>query len=88
MANCSTLRRALRGLGYRYKRPRYVLAQRSHRGPVKRGLKRGLRERLRTGELLLNETIIIEAPPLQEAWTLRGQQAQVRITGNRNKPIL
>jgi len=40
-----TIRRALKDLGYRYKRPRYVLARRSpHWRQAKGGLKRGLRE--------------------------------------------
>jgi transposase len=56
--------------------------------PGKRGLKRGLRERLRTVLLMLDETIITETPPLYSVYGYAGDQVRVPITGNRRKRIL
>lgn len=36
----------------------------------------------------MDETIITETPPLRSAWALQGHQAQVAITGDRDKRIL
>ena len=55
---------------------------------VKRGLKRGLKDRERTVLLMLDETIITETPPLYASYSHIGQQARVPITGNRAKRIL
>src|SRR5439155_16401516 len=55
---------------------------------VKRGLKRGLKGRLRTVLLMLDETIITETPPLYAAYGHIGEQVRVPITGNRAKRIL
>jgi len=55
---------------------------------VKRGLKRGLKERERTVLLMLDETIITETPPLYAAYGHIGRQVRVPITGNRAKRIL
>jgi hypothetical protein len=55
---------------------------------VKRGLKRGLKGRVRTVRLMLDETIITETPPLYAAYGHIGAQVRVPITGNRAKRIL
>jgi hypothetical protein len=55
---------------------------------VKRGLKRGLRGRIRTVLLMLDETIVTETPPLYSAYGHVGEQVRVPITGNRTKRIL
>jgi transposase len=56
--------------------------------PVKRGLKRGLKGRVRTVLLMLDETIITETPPLYCCYGPIGEQVRVPITGNRSKRIL
>src|SRR3954447_16155480 len=56
--------------------------------PGKRGLKRGLRGRLRTVRLMLDEVIITETPPLYAVYGYAGEQVRVPITGNRGKRIL
>jgi hypothetical protein len=55
---------------------------------VKRGLKRGLKDRPRTVLLMLDETIITETPPLYSCYGHVGEQVRVPITGNRSKRIL
>ena len=55
---------------------------------VKRGLKRGLKGRVRTVLLMLDETIITETPPLYSCYGHIGEQVRVPITGNRSKRIL
>jgi len=54
----------------------------------KRGLQRGLKGRVRTVRLMLDETIITETPPLYAAYGPIGEQVRVPITGNRAKRIL
>jgi len=54
----------------------------------KRGLKRGLKGRKRTVSLFTDATILTETPPLRAAWAPIGEQAEVPITGNRDKRIL
>lgn len=54
----------------------------------KRGLQRGLKGRPRTVILFLDETILTETPPLRAAWALEGEQAEIPITGNRDKRVL
>src|SRR5207248_6892425 len=55
---------------------------------VKRGLKRGLQGRVRTVQLMLDETILAETPPLYASYGHVGGQVRVPITGNRAKRIL
>jgi DDE superfamily endonuclease len=55
---------------------------------VKRGLKTGLKNRLRTVLLRLDETIITETPPLDCCSGHIGEQVGVPITGNRSKRTL
>jgi hypothetical protein len=55
---------------------------------VKRGLKRGLKGRVRTEVLMLDETIITETPPLYSCYGHLGLQVRVPITGNRTKRFL
>ena len=59
-----------------------------HLAAVKRGLKRGLKGRVRTVVLMLDETIITETPPLYSCYGHIGEQVRVPITGNRSKRIL
>ena len=56
--------------------------------PIQGGLKKGLKERVRTVILMLDEVIITETPPLYSCYGRIGQQVSVPITGNRNKRIL
>ena len=51
-------------------------------------MKRGLRGRVRTVRLMLDETIITETPPLYCCYGRSGEQVSVPITGNRAKRIL
>jgi transposase len=55
---------------------------------VERGLKRGLKGRIRTVLLMLDETIVTETPPLYSCYGHIGEQVRVPITGNRAKRIL
>ena len=80
---------AIARLGIRWKRPRHQLAlPPRHLAAVKRGLKRGLKGRIRTVLLMLDETIITETPPLYSCYGHIGEQVRVPITGNRSKRIL
>ena len=54
----------------------------------KRGLKTGLRGRVRTVLLMLDETIVTETPPLYACYGRIGRQVTVPITGNRAKRIV
>src|SRR6185437_9364481 len=68
--------------------PTSVVAPPRDLAAVKRGLKRGLRDRIRTVMLMLDETIITEIPPLYSCYGHIGEQVRVPITGNRSKRIL
>jgi transposase len=54
----------------------------------KRGLKRGLATRKRTVILMLDETIVVETPPLYACYGRSGKQVCVPITGDRARRIL
>jgi hypothetical protein len=54
----------------------------------KGGLKRGLADRERTVVLFTDATILTETPPLRACWSPVGQQAEVPITGNRDRTVL
>jgi transposase len=56
--------------------------------PSKRGLQGGLRSRVRTLLLMLDETIVTETPPLYSCYGRRGKQVEVPISGSRAKRIL
>ena len=80
-----TLREAIQRAGYRWKRPRYVLARRPETWrQAKGGLRRGLKGRPRTVLLMSDATIVTETPPLRAAYAPVGGQASVPITGNRS----
>ena len=53
-----------------------------------RVLLRGLRDRQRTVKLMLDETIFTETPPLRAMYAPVGEQAEVSITGNREKRVV
>jgi len=55
---------------------------------VNRGLKRGLKGRVRTGILRPDETILTATPPLDSCYGQIGEQVRVPITGNRSRRIL
>lgn len=82
--NAPTLRRRLHAAGLRWKRA-HALSSSIPPRPSRR--KRGARARhedpaQRGGRLLvLDETTLRHLPPLRAAWALRGQQAQVRLSG-------
>jgi hypothetical protein len=59
-----------------------------HLAAVKRGLKRGLKDRARTVVLMLDETIITVTPPLYSRCGHIGAQVRVPITGSRSERIL
>jgi hypothetical protein len=64
-----TIRRTLRALDYRYKRPRYVLARTSPTWrQQKGGRERHLKGRKRTVILFSDEVIISQTPALRAAW--------------------
>ena len=62
--------------------------ERPPRFTIKRGLKRGLKQRVRTVILFLDETIVTETPPLYYAYGHTGEQIKIPITGNRSKRII
>ena len=85
------LRRRLHEAGYRWKRPRYVYAERAAHLPQRKrgdypasegGLARG--DRL----LCLDWTLWRLFPPLRATWALTGTQALVPITGRNAKRVL
>src|SRR2546430_2677408 len=55
---------------------------------VKRGLQAGLRGRERTVVLFSDATILTETPPLRACWSPVGEQAEVPVTGNRDKKVV
>jgi hypothetical protein len=76
----STLRRTLRVMGYRWKRPHYVFARTD---PERAGKKAPLLERIRalpkhTVVLLCDESLLWEFPPLRAAWVKNSQEARWR----------
>jgi transposase len=77
----TTLREQLHRLGYVWKRPRYVLQPDPDR-KKKRRIRRQVRA-LPKGCVLLaeDETDVRLFPPLRAAWTKRGQQAKVWLSG-------
>jgi DDE superfamily endonuclease len=68
--------------------PSSVVATPRALASIKRGLKTGLKGRVRTVLLMLDETIITETPPLYNCYGHIGEQVQVPITGNRAKRVL
>src|SRR4029077_11477387 len=68
--------------------PSSVVATPRALASIKRGLKTGLKARVRTVLLMLDETIITETPPLYNCFGHIGEQVQVPITGNRAKRVL
>src|SRR5262249_31379869 len=56
--------------------------------PGQRGLKTGLKSRVRTALVMLDETIITETPPLYSCYGRIGQQVSVPITGRHKRRIL
>ncbi len=68
--------------------PPPVVASPGYLAASKRGLKRGLKDRARTVLLMLDETIVTEAPPLYSCYGHIGGQVRVPITGNRAKRVL
>src|SRR5215472_5717796 len=61
--------------------PRYL-------APGKRGLQNGLKNRVRTVLVMLDETIITETPPLYSCYGRVGQQVSVPISGGHTRRIL
>src|SRR5262249_57821404 len=53
----------------------------------KRGLKTGLKNRVRTVLVMLDETIITETPPLYSCYGRIGQQGSVPISGSHQRRI-
>jgi transposase len=84
-----TIQQAIKRAGYRWKRPRYMLARCSPTWrQAKGGLKCGLKERKRTVILMADATILTEVPPLRACYAPIGKQAVVAITGTHNKRVI
>ena len=84
------LRRRLEQYGWRWKRPRYVYAERApHLGQKKRSIFRSLKQR-QPGDVVLfiDWTLLRLFPPLRAAWSPQGEQALVPITGQNAKRVL
>ena len=87
--SCQSVRLAIVRLKLRWKRPRHRLALRPDTWQqAKGGLKHGLFTRARTVILMLDETLILETPPLTSCYCQIGEQRCVPITGNRTKRVL
>jgi len=56
--------------------------------PSKRGLKHGLFEKERTVILMLDETIVLETPPLYNCYARRGEQKSIPIVGSHARRII
>lgn len=87
----STLRRTLKRLGYRWKRPKYVIDRPDpdHAEKQEAVVTQATAMLARGGELWDgDETTTREFPPLRAAWSLVGVQAVVPLTGNNPRRVL
>ena len=85
-----TLRRRMKALGLRWKRPRYFYEEKApHRAQKKGAIVRRLRQ-LPAPTVLLgeDETVLRLFPALRRAWALQGEQAHVTMTGCNAKRVL
>jgi transposase len=85
----ATLRRQLHGLGYVWKRPRYVLDPDPRRAAKMRRIRRYIRD-LGPRDLFLfeDETDLLLFPPLRACWAERGQDAEVPLCGANAKRVI
>lgn len=86
-----TLRRALHRLGWRWKRPKYVLGRPDPAYEEKKGaLVARVQQALAEGKEVWigDETTLREFPPLRAAWAKRGQQQVVVIRGRNGRRVL
>jgi len=85
-----TLRRRMKHIGLRYKRPRYVYQEKDpHRAQKKGAIVRKLSRRPFRAVLLFEDEIILRlSPVLRRAWSLSGEQATFAITGRNAQRVL
>jgi len=85
----ATLRRQLHGLGYVWKRPRYVLDPDPRRAAKMRRIRRYVKD-LGPRDLFLfeDETDLLLFPPLRACWAERGQDAEVPLCGANVKRVI
>jgi hypothetical protein len=85
-----TIRRSLHRLGWRWKRPKYVLGRPDPAYAEKKGVAEQAREMLaRGGEVWFgDETTLREFPPLRAAWARVGEQAVVLVSGRNSRRVL
>jgi transposase len=84
-----TIRRQLHDFGYVWKRPRYVLAPDPLLALKKRRIRRQIHDLPpRSVVLFEDETDLLLFPPLRACWSLRGQDAEVRLCGANARRVL
>lgn len=85
----ATLRRQLHGLGYVWKRPRYVLDPDPRRAAKMRRIRQRIKE-LGPRDVVLfeDETDLLLFPPLRACWARRGESAEVRLCGANARRVL
>lgn len=85
----ATLRRQLHGLGYVWKRPRYVLDPDPRRAAKMRRIRQYIKE-LGPRDLVLfeDETDLLLFPPLRACWARRGESAAVSLCGANARRVL
>jgi len=84
----ATLRRTLHGMGYVWKRARYVLAPDPER-EKKNQIRRALRCLPARGAVLAqDETDLLLCPPLRKQWARQGQPASVLLGGGNARRVI
>lgn len=85
-----TLRRRMKRMGLRCKRPRYFYSEKERQPGAEKGAIVRKLKRMPAGAVLLmeDETILRLFPVLRRAWSLSGEQARVPITGRNAKRVL
>lgn len=89
MISPRTLRRRMREIGLRCKRPRYFYEEKDPHRAQKGAIVRRLKQMPDNAVLLFEDEIIVRLfPVLRRAWALRGEQAKVAISGRNARRVL
>jgi transposase len=85
----TTLRRQLYGLGYVWKRPRYVLQRDPYRSRKMCQIRQQVKDLGPQAALLFeDETDLLLFPPLRACWAQRGESAEVVLSGRNARRVL
>lgn len=85
-----TLRRRMKQMGLRFKRPRYVYSEkRSQQGAKKGTIYRKLSQMPSSAVLLFeDETNLRLFPTMRRSWSMRGEQASIAVSGHNARRVL